>query len=167
MSWCNKALGLVLLLCVAACGFDPLYGGPQVVAAQLPGMEINNIPDRDGQYFRNQMIDRLYARGMPQNAPYALNFSPVDKNIVNIGIQKDATATRAQLQVSTQMTLTDKATGNVLLQRNLKATDAYNILDNQLATLVSQQSATESVLNEMADSALNELSLYFKRAALP
>lgn len=158
---------LVLLLSGAACGFNPLYGGTENVAAKLPGMDINNIPDREGQYFRNQMIDLLYTRGMPVDAPYTLNFSPIKKDIVNIGILKSATATRAQLQITSQMTLTEKSTGNILLERRLKMADAYNILDSQLATLVSQQSAVDSVLNEMADAAVTELSLYFKRTTAP
>ena len=163
------ALVLGLILGVTACGFEPMYGtkspATQAVDQALPNIDIGNIPDRDGQYLRNLLIDRLYTSGRPDAAPYTLNFSRLNKNIVDIGIQKDATATRAQIQITTHMDLIDKTSGKAVLQRDLKTVGAYNLLDDQLSTLVSQQNITDSILQEMRDDAVTELSLYFRRKA--
>jgi LPS-assembly lipoprotein len=163
------ALALGLPLWLTACGFEPMYGanskGAEAVAVALPNIDISNIPDRDGQYLRNLLIDRLYTSGRPDAAPYTLNFSKLQKNIVDLGIQKDATATRAQMQITAHMDLIDKSTGKAVLQRDLKTVGAYNLLDDQLSTLMSQQNITESILQEMRDDAVTDLSLYFRRKA--
>ena len=155
----------VFCLLSSGCGFEPLHttGTPLMPAASI---EIANIPDRDGQYLRNRLIDRLNTNGRPTNAPYQLKFSPLSKTIINLGIEKTAAATRAQMQLGTQMQLVEKNTGKVLLQRSLRAIGSYNLLDNQLATLTSQQNTTENLLREISDDAVTELSLYFRRNAL-
>ena len=162
MLWYRSLFAVCLMLCLSACGFMPMYGAAAHV--ERPDIEIANIPDRDGQYLRNQLIDQLNTAGRPADAPYILSLAPLTKTIVNIGIQKDATATRAQMQFTTHMKLTERATGKIMLERDLKTVGAYNLLDNQFATLVSQQNITESTLREMADSAVTELDLYFRRA---
>jgi LPS-assembly lipoprotein len=157
-------LCLFLTAGLSACGFESLRAPKNQLSVSRPDIEIGNIPDREGQYLRNLLIDRLYTHGRPADAAQQLKFSPLDKNISNIGIQSDATATVAQMQISTQMQLVEKATGAVLLQRRLKAAGSYNLLDNQLATLVSQQNVTENILRGLGDDAVMELNLYFRRA---
>ncbi len=160
---------MVALLSLSGCGFEPMYGThsatAEAVDVALPNIDIGNIPDRDGQYLRNQLIDRLYTSGRPADAPYLLTFSKLQKNITDLGIQKDATATRAEVQITAHMELVDKSTNKPVLQRDLKTVGAYNLLDDQLATIVSQQKITESILQEMKDDAVTELGLYFRRRA--
>jgi LPS-assembly lipoprotein len=169
MSSFKFILVAVALSLAAGCGFEPLYGthspAAEAVSAALPSIEIASIPDRDGQYLRNLLIDRLNTRGRPADALYLLQLSKLEKNILNLGIQKDATATRAQIQITSHMQLIDKVTGKPVLERDLKTVGAYNLLDDQLATMVSQQNITESILQEMRDDAVQELSLYFRRRA--
>jgi LPS-assembly lipoprotein len=166
MSW-FKAVAVSLCLFVAACGFQPLYGensaAHAVLSNETPGIEIGQIPDRDGQYLRNQLIDRLYTNGRPASAKYDLKFTPLVKNIFNMGIERSASATRAQIAIATHMQLIDRTNGEILLERDLHNSGAYNLLDNQLATLSSQQSTMERILQEIADSAVLEVSLYLKR----
>lgn len=163
-----RALLLCLTISLSACGgFEPMLAAKpdaqMQTGAAMPDIEIGNIPDQEGQYLRNVLIDRLYTDGRPAAALYQLSFSPLLKDIMNLGIQKDATATRAQMQITTQMQLIEKSTGKVVLRRDLKTVGAYNLLDNQLATLVSQRNITESILQEMGDNAVTELNLYFRR----
>jgi LPS-assembly lipoprotein len=161
------------LFLLTSCGFEPMHGThsnapaaeAETVSTAMPDMEVASIPDRDGQYLRNLLMDRLYTRGRPANPPYTLTFSKLVKNIANLGIQKDATATRAQIQISTHMVLIDNNTGKAVLQRDLKTVGAYNLLDDQLSTLMSQQNITDSILQEMRSDAVTELSLYFRRLA--
>ncbi len=169
-----KPLLAVLCICavssLTACGFEPMYGThsetAKAVNVALPEIEIGNISDRDGQYLRNLLIDRFYTHGRPDAAPYLLKFSALTKNVVDLGIQKDATATRAEIQITGHMDLIDKSTGKAVLQRDLKTVGAYNLLENQLSTLVSQQDVTESILQEMRDDIVTDLGLYFRRKAM-
>ncbi|MBU6475049.1 MAG: hypothetical protein KGL10_07275 [Alphaproteobacteria bacterium] len=165
----------IVLFCIAAvsnlaaCGFEPMYGDHGAAAraadAALPDIAIGSIPERDGQYLRNILMDRLYTHGRPDGAPYELRFSRLDKNIIDLGIEKTGTATRAQIGMTTQMQLVDVASGKVLLTRTLHTVGAYNLQDDQLATLMSQQNITESILQEMRDDAVTQLGLYFRRQA--
>ena len=168
MSWFRS---LILCLCLlpaaglSGCGFQSLYAEKSQTSAVRPDIEIGNIPDREGQALRNLLIDRLYTHGRPADAPYELKFSPLEKNIGKIGIQKNATSTLAQMQISTRMQLVEKNTGTVLLRRQLNASGSYNLLDSQLATLVSQQNVTENLIQGLSDDTVTELNLYFRRGA--
>jgi LPS-assembly lipoprotein len=171
MSWFktlrkNIAVLGALCLLLSACGFQPLHGtkaqGAQVTALYKT-VEISNIPDRDGQYLRNLLIDRLHAEGKDPAARYLLSVARLDKNITSLGIRKDATATRGQMEVTARMRLIDKSTGKAVLERDLRAVGGYNRLDNQFATIVSEVYSTEIVLKELAEAIMTELDLHFRR----
>ena len=57
---------LSALLAVSACGFTPMYAQNDAgadVAAYYSDIFIENLKDRDGQYLRNALIDRIYVDG--------------------------------------------------------------------------------------------------------
>lgn len=162
--WLSRVVLFGLCLLVSGCGFESLYAQKNI-GTSTPYVEIANIPDRDGQYLRNALLDQLNSRGRPADPLYELKFSPLVRDTVNLGVRKDASATRAQVQISTKMSLVEKGSGKILLQRDLRTVGAYNLLDNQLATLSSQQTTVENILRELGDSAVMELNLYFRRTA--
>jgi LPS-assembly lipoprotein len=153
-------------LFLAACGFQPMYGdkGDAATNVNYSAVDIENIPDRNGQYLRNQLIDRLYLNGRPAETLYTLKVASLKTVTTNLGIRKDASSTRAMAEVDTTIQLVEKATNKVLLQRDVRATGGYNELDNQFATIVSRQSVEEHMLEELADDIVTELGLYFHRA---
>lgn len=167
MSSCKTRVILTAIACLwlSACGFQPMYGShaPATKAARESRVEIANIPDRDGQRLRNLLIDRLYLDGRPADAPYILAISPLKTDLTNLGIRRDATSTRAMLQISATMTLTERATNAKVLERQIRSVGGYNELDNQFATLVSERSVTDHMLEELSDSITTELALYFTR----
>lgn len=160
---------LASILLLAACaGFHPVYGvnkytpvGAEEVLSQV---DIGNIPDREGQYLRNQLIDRFYrSGGRPVNPRYTLSVSPVTESILNLDITKTSDSTRAQLRLNTAFTLLDTVRGEEIMQRNLGSIVSYNILSGKFATRVSEDNARLNALNDLADQIENQLSLYFKR----
>lgn len=167
MSW-SKGIVLVLVLFTAACGFQPLHspkgGEAAAPAARYAEIHIGNIPDQDGQYLRNQLIDRLYLQGRTQDARYTLRMSPLQKEIVNIGIRKDATSTRGRMEIRSTLSLIDNRTGQEVLKREMHSVGAYNQLDNQFATLVSRESLTENILKEMSNNILTHINLFLRQA---
>lgn len=162
MSWFKTAAAAIILTGLAACGFTPLYG-PQSGAAQLPAIEIANIPDREGQYLRNFLIDRLYKNGRPVDAPYILSVAPLNKKTTNMGIRKDATSTRGIMEMTTTVTLTDKSTEKIVLTRNVRSVGGYNQLDNQFASLISEQRLTDHAVEDIGNEIMTELGLYFSK----
>lgn len=152
---------IVLCFLLSACGFTPLYkdGGKAPHAA----IWVPNIPNREGQFLRNLLIDRLYAQGAPETPRYALSVTKLNKIVHSLGIRKDATSTRGQMEITARLTLQDPATGAALLQRDLAASGGFNRLDNRYATVVSEQAATEAVLRELSNTIMTEIDLYFAR----
>lgn len=172
------AAALPAALCITGCGFTPMYGTHSAaVAGQTAGqtagiqqsfsdIEINNIPDEEGQYLRNQLIDRLYANASPHGtARYALSVSRLKKRLLAMGVRKDASTTRGEVLITADVTILDRNTGARVLQRNLTARGDYNQLNNLYAARVSEDASTDRVLEQLADSIFTEVSLYFSRAA--
>ncbi|MBL1146955.1 MAG: hypothetical protein HND56_10640 [Pseudomonadota bacterium] len=161
----------LLLATAAGCGFSPLYAvRTQTAIEAFRDITIANIPERAGQQLRNLLIDKLYGSAGPsgQNR-YRLVVNDLQERETSMGVQKDATVTRIQLRVSGEFILHDlhntDADGNpaVVLQRRLRTLNSYNVLDNLYATRISRQNILDISLNELADQAVTELSLFLKR----
>ncbi len=157
---------LMCLICVAACGFRPLYGvnreTPVGAEARLAQVDIANIPDREGQYLRNALIDRFYHDGRPADARYSLVVQPVRESRINLDITKDADATRGQLRMDTSMILADRQTGETLVERSVRSITSYNILGSEFATRVTEDNARQNALDDLAAQIELQISLYFK-----
>src|SRR5262249_43067849 len=111
---------------VAGCGFTPLYGeGDGNVSAHYADVEVLNVPDREGQELRNALIDRLYTEGRPADPHYSLKIDPLTITHTDLGIQKDATVTRTEIEVGAHMQLVDRTSGKTLLDRSVRAVGGY------------------------------------------
>tara|TARA_R110001592_G_scaffold3525_8_gene19855 strand:- start:20065 stop:20574 length:510 start_codon:yes stop_codon:yes gene_type:complete len=168
-----KKQGLIVALCllVSACGFEPMYGtafetegGAQsTIQSELGQVEIGNIPDREGQFLRNALIDRFYKNGRPADAHYSLEIAPIQQSTSDLDITIRSDATRRQLVLSSTLALKDKATGETLLTRNIKSSGSYNVLISEFATRVSEQNTRENGLNDLARQIELQIGLYLKR----
>ena len=162
---------IVLVFCLAlflqACGFKPLYTTQDGVSISPSFGEIKilSIPNKDGQFLRNLLIDRIYTEGRPANTRYSLKIKSVKETTSRLGIRKDASATRAQLRLTAGMILIDHQSNNeTVLKRDIKSVVSFNILDNQYATLITEQDARERALNEISNDVIMQLSLFFNRS---
>lgn len=157
--------GATLLL--TACGFEPLYGGRDAGRAGaediLAQIDIANIPDREGQYLRNALIDRFYRHGRPSDPLYTLQISPVRETLTDLDITKSSDATRGQLRLSTHMALIERASGKTVLTRDLTSITSYNILGNEFSTRVSEENTRLNALNDLARQIELQTSLYLRR----
>ena len=108
---------LTSLLCLTACGFTPVYGtqANKVASQNLEQIEIALIPNREGQFLRNALIDRFYKNGAPANPKYRLRFSSINEATYNFDITVDSEATRRQLKLTTAMHLIDLETKRLCL----------------------------------------------------
>ncbi len=163
----NLSIVMVLFL-LTACGFRPLYGqygaaGDQNVRAQLNQIHIANIADQPGQYLRNALMDRFYSSGRPAaGAAYTLSVAQIQQSRSELDITKTSDSTRAQLYLSTVMTLTNQR-GEKLLARSLTAVTSYNILDSQFTTRVAEDAARRQALDDLARQIETQMLLYFNR----
>lgn len=168
----------IVLACFSftACGFQPVYGDKTItdtrpanngaprltsVTQALNSISVGNIPDQSGQALRNILLDRLYTKSSYANTRYTLEFSGIGERRKSLGIDKDASITRSQLELSTNMVLRDITDDTVILRRSLRSVSSYNVLGSQYTTLVTRQDARKQGLNELANNAINALELYF------
>lgn len=158
---------LLSLLTLTACGFRPVYGvnrdTPIGVEEQLGKVEIANIPDREGQYLRNALIDRFYRDGRPFDPAYILTVSSVQETITDLDITKTSDTTRTQLRLGINYTLTDKTTGQQLFTRQATSVNSYNVLGSEFATRVTEENARENALDDLARQVELQINLYLKR----
>lgn len=163
-----RILALLSCLIIAACGFSPVYGtlGNDREYGQedlLAYVSIGSIPDREGQFLRNALIDRFYRTGRPANPQYTLSFTPIKESVRDMDITENSDSTRGQLRLDTDVTLSDAITGEKLMERRLHSITSFNILRSEFANRVSEQNTRENALNDLARQIERQVTLYFKR----
>ena len=152
----------------SACGFQPLYGRPSdgspSATDRFAQIRIAPMPDRIGQRMHNLLRDRLNPKGQPSAPDYQLEVR-LREVIHELGIRKDETATRANLRLTANFTLSDAHTGTRLLSGESRSVNSYNILQSQFATLFSEDDARQRSLRELSDDIRTRLGIYFARVA--
>jgi LPS-assembly lipoprotein len=156
-----------LCLLTAACGFEPVYGVnrnmPVGIEETFEQISMENIPNREGQYLRNALIDRFYRHGRPASTRYSLVVSPLSESLLELDVTRTADATRGQLRIETDMALRDQYSGQIVLRRHLQAIGSYNILASEFSTRVTEDNARMNALDDLARQVELQLSLYFRR----
>ena len=163
-----KLIALTVVLILSACGFTPVYApsmqsGP--VQTNMSSIAIDVIPNREGQVVRNHLIDQLHKDGYPTSAKYRLIISPIVENIVEIGIDKDDEASRAQLRERANMQFIRLSDNKIILDKTVRSVSSYNILAGQFTTFVTEQDAREQALRSLAADIVAHLEVYFSNEA--
>lgn len=165
-----RVLLVLPFLLLAACGFSPVYGtlgtgsdyGNEDLLAYIA---IDNIPNREGQILRNELIDRFYRNeGRPANPQFTLSIEDLRENKTDLDITETSDSTRGQIRMDARMVLKDKRTGEQLMERPIQAISSYNILGSEYATRISEQNNRENALKNMARQIEMHVVLYFNNA---
>ncbi len=171
--WQAAALGryagvILLSVSLAACGFRPLHSRDSETAYatgdDLAAILVYPLPDRSGQQMHNLLRDGLNPRGQPGNPRFGLRVT-LSESTRDLGIRRDATATRANLTVVARFALEDYATRAVLFQAQSRSTNSYDILEDEFANSVSRQDALRRALREVSIQMKQRLAVYFKGSA--
>jgi len=156
------ALIVATSLALAGCGFRPLYGersATSVSAAELAAIQIETIPNRDGQMLRNNLLDKLQPRGPAPKSLYRLAVG-LQTTKEGYGIREDDTATRASLTMVANYNLLDLSNGQVLLNASSRSTSSYNILDNEFATVISEDDAVRRTVQDLSEEIRTRLAVF-------
>lgn len=149
-------------LALAACGYRPMYGGGtkgSAVANELAQVSVGVIPNRIGQILRNELERSIAAAGRNQAKSYTLSVAPRLSSAA-IGIQEDATATRANLSLAAAYRLIGPD-GQPLFDDTITTITSYNILDDQYATVISREDAERRAARDVAQRMITRLSTFF------
>jgi LPS-assembly lipoprotein len=170
----------MLLLALAACGFQPLYGQRSVsggsISQEFSTIRIMPIAERTGQMLYNELRDRLNPRGKPADPRYVLEIQLIETQ-ETLAYRGDETATRANLHLRAhyllRRTVADSTNPagaeEVVTQGEARITTAFDILQSQYATLASMQDARARSVRVLSDDIQARLAtaLSPQSAALP
>lgn len=160
-----KPAAVLIALCLglSGCGYRALYGESTtgISSAELARVYVAGIPDRPGQQLRNNLVQRLNPSGQPGQPAYTLNVS-LGITSTGVSLSRDNTTSRTSITTSAKFTLVDSATGKAVFSATSRATDAYDVLVSDYATLVSRDDAVNRALREIADDIRTRLAVYFQ-----
>ncbi len=121
------------------------------------------ISDRTGQQLHNLLRDRLNPLGQPADPAYSLSVKVTEQKR-DLGIRRDATASRANLTMTATFELRDASNQALLFRGTTLSTNSYDILDleQQFSTATSEKDARERGLQEISNSVKLRLAAYFR-----
>lgn len=162
-----RAIAIISLCApvITACGFQPLYGEHQnetSVSSELAGVEVMPIKDRLGQVVYNALINEITPTGNPASPVYQLEVT-VKSDREGLGFENDETATRFNYTLTGKYQLREVDSGKVIFQSSSRSIAAYNVVDNQFATMTARQDAEERAARDLSQSVKLHLILFFKQ----
>ncbi len=163
-----RGLGAGLLLTapvLAGCGLQPLYGRKRSggsTLGELQTIRILPIGDRPGQMLHNALRNEMNPRGQPLDPRYALDVELVVSK-EEIGVRKDETATRANLRLEANYTLTRLEDEVRMTYGTAKSIVSYNIVDSEFGTYAAEEDAQERGILQLAQQMRLRLAAYFER----
>jgi LPS-assembly lipoprotein len=168
MSWSRRkflagSLALAALPALAGCGFKPLYGyrdDPSGGApARLAEVRIVPIAERAGQLLYIDLRERLNPLGVPDDPRWVLETELIEQQ-ENLLIARDETATRTNVILRAEFTLTRIVDNAIVFSGVSQASIGYNILDNQFATISSEQDARARGVTQIGHDMTTRLAVY-------
>ena len=144
-------------LTLTGCGFRPLYAPPQedttgrsVYAFDIfKKVSIDTIPNREGQYLRNQLIQLLHPSGRSGEVQYVLKIY-LNESTEGLAVQKSAIATRANLRLSGAFALESINQDGTSHKGTVTTSSSYNIYQSEFQTLIAEKGARERALDDLA-----------------
>ena len=163
----RRAVIAWLLLAVAGCGFQPLYGsgpggGEPAAVPEMAAIEIAPIADRGGQLLHNELRDRLMPRGRPGSPRWRLDLT-LNEARADLVILQDATATFAKYTGDARWVLSDIGDGAPVLRGRARRTASFSISSSEFANLQAEEDARRRVVAAIADDIRLRLALHFRR----
>lgn len=161
----HKSFAAFTLLALSSCGFSPLYGGSAggQASAALENVQVQNIPDRQGQLLRQALQQDFYKNGQPVQALYLLSVN-YTINQIGEGVQEDSSTTRTRFNAVAQWTLSPIGQPTKsLISGNATAMDALNVIDQQyFASNLETQTINEQLANEISGQITTQLASWFR-----
>lgn len=165
-----KRIGALLMIFVlAACGFQPLYvqhsasgswlSGDTSIANEMAQIKISPIAERFGQQLRNDLLDLLTPRGVPQRAKYRLDVELANKNVVQQAMRNDVTATNERIEYTVTYKLFEGT--KELVSGNSIAFISYDILANPYSTTMAQKKGETDAAKIIANDIVLRIGAYF------
>lgn len=153
---------IVVLLALAACGFQPIYQkSKDSVQSELLQVEVPIMnTDRTEQLFSSTLADSLNPQSRSSTKPYLFQ-AVIKKTHDPAIIQQDREITRYRVSLEVKYKLIEKATGKVVLEDVARLRSSYDDLTSEFANYSSQVDAEERAARELAETVRMRLISFF------
>ncbi|GGX40889.1 hypothetical protein GCM10007385_05420 [Tateyamaria omphalii] len=146
---------LALTVVLSACGFEPVYG-PGGAGTKLQNrVQVDTPIDREGFLLVRQLEERL---GRATAPAYRLGIVLSVREEAR-AIDPDGDIRRFHVIGDATYTLTDSATGAVLLSEDVNNFVGYSATGTTVATLTAKSDATERLMTSLADEIVLQLQV--------
>jgi LPS-assembly lipoprotein len=155
------------VLALAGCGFHPLYSEREEAIDEpaLAAIKVAPIKDRIGQMLEFALRESFNPRGVSVETRYNLNVTLLVSRY-DLGLQRDASSSRARVDVSAIFILADAKTGKSIYRGSTATTSAFNITDDAYAAQVAEEDARARTVRDLSDEIRTRLSLFLRRERL-
>jgi LPS-assembly lipoprotein len=164
----------ILTLCIAACGFEPLYvektSGDGLwyynnefdtdIVYEMSQIKVEGATDRIGQLVKNQLMDNLTPHGVPQHAKYFLKLEPISSKRKEQALRDDITATREKVKYTIKYSLWSKEKGSLVSGKSWVFL-SYDLLDNPYSTTMDKKKVEEDGAKILANDISLRIGAYF------
>jgi LPS-assembly lipoprotein len=165
MSWYRLLAAAAVCLITAACGFQPLYGdrgGSASLAAQLASIRVVQITERYGQVMTNDLHDGLNPTALSVPTVYQLEVA-LHETTAPQATRADGTPSRSALALSATWLLRKLGDDNkVVTHGSLKSSTGYDVLNNDYANVVSNNTGELRAVRDLSDQIQASLAIYFQ-----
>jgi LPS-assembly lipoprotein len=157
-----RALLVIALLTLSACGFRPLYeagGSSAAMQSHLSGIEVAPIADRLGQVMRNRLLERLNVGSAPE---YRLSVV-LTQTTEGYGIRPDAAVTQEQLTLTATVIFAKLGEEELIFSEDMRARTSYDLVLSDFASVTQREDSARRLALELAERIHRRLALYFTR----
>lgn len=160
----NFLIVLLVAMGLSACGYQPLHGNRQTaqntkMKNELARIWISEIPDREGQQLHNELLNLFNIKGRPAQPKYKLKVN-YSESTSGLGIGKDEFATRANMAVNANFSLT----GAVTFRGTSQSVVTYNILTSPTGTEFAKRDARKRAIENVATDIHRRITVHLLSA---
>lgn len=166
MWWSRAALVVgLLVLGPAGCGFQPMYARPDPqnaspVVAELAGIRVLGIQDRQGQILRNALVSRMNPLGEPGRSTYSLSVQ-LTQNQENLAERSDGKASLGRMFITATFSLTESQKEKPIFSGTSRSVVSYRLLDPTYGSTAVERDAENRALGDVAEDIRSQLASYF------
>jgi len=153
----------LLLPLLGGCGFEPLYGDQRggSIMEPLAAVEVATIPERVGQQIRNRLLDRMRSPNQAPSVKYRLLVS-TNSTRADYGVAQETAPTFSSVSLVARYSLLDASSGLLLTNNAAIAIVNFSSTTSPFSTLVGDDDARRRAAEQVADTIVNQLALYFQ-----
>ncbi len=119
------------------------------------------IKDRIGQMLEMSLRESFNPRGIAVDPRYTLSVTLAVSRF-DLGIQRDASATRGRVDVYATIQLADAQSGKAVYNSRAQSTSSFNILDDAYAAQVAEDDARARTVRDLSDEIRTRMALFLR-----